>query len=119
MEILQRAPQTTAIVCSNDHQAVGAMRKLGELGYTVPDDFSLVGFDDINMVQFTTPPITTIRVDRITMGQVAVQLLLDRIRFPDRPVVKVIIGVDLIERASVSAPRSRDIKLPAIKEETG
>jgi DNA-binding LacI/PurR family transcriptional regulator len=112
MEILRQAPQTTAIACSNDEQAVGALRKLRELGYTVPDDFSLVGFDDINMVQFTTPPITTICVDRITMGQVAVQLLLDRIKFPDRPVVKVTIGVDLIERASVCAPRTHKIVPP-------
>ncbi len=112
MEILRQAPQTTAIACSNDEQAVGALRTLRELGYTVPDDFSLIGFDDINMVQFTTPPITTICVDRITMGQVAVQLLLDRIKFPHRPVVKVTIGVELIERASVCAPRAHKIVAP-------
>ena len=105
LEIVRRAPQTTAIVCSNDEQAVGALRTLRELGYSVPDDFALVGFDDINMVQFTTPPITTICVDRITLGQVAFQLLLDRLKFPDRPVVKAIIGVKLIERASVGRPR--------------
>lgn len=115
MEILRRAPETTAIVCSNDEQAVGALRTLRELGYSVPDDFSLVGFDNINMVQFTTPPITTICVDRIAMGQVAVQLLLDRIKFPDRPVVKVTIGVDLIEGASVRAPRTHKIVLPKPK----
>jgi DNA-binding LacI/PurR family transcriptional regulator len=112
VEILRQAPETTAIVCSNDEQAVGALRKLRELGYTVPDDFSLVGFDDINLVQFTNPPITTICVDRISMGQIAVQLLLDRIRFPARPVVKATIGVDLIERFSVSAPRTHDVALP-------
>jgi DNA-binding LacI/PurR family transcriptional regulator len=105
-EILRQAPQTTAIVCSNDEQAVGALRKIGELGYTVPGDFSLVGFDNINMVQFTTPPVTTVRVDRIAMGQAAVQLLLDRLKFPDRPAVRITMGVDVIERASVSAPRS-------------
>lgn len=106
MEILRTAPQTTAIICSNDEQAVGALRTLRELGYTVPDDFSLIGFDDINMVQFTTPPITTICVDRITMGQVAVQLMLDRIKFPTRPVLKVTMDVELIERASVGTPRT-------------
>ena len=113
MEILRQAPQTTAIVCSNDEQAVGALRTLRELGYSVPNDFSLVGFDDINMVQFTTPPITTICVDRITLGQAAIQLLLDRLKFPDRPVVKVTVGVKLIERASVDAPRTHTIEPPA------
>lgn len=113
VEILRQAPETSAIICSNDEQAVGALRKLTELGYSVPDDFSLVGFDNINMVQFTTPPITTICVDRITMGQIAVQLLLDRLKFPDRPVIKVTIGVELIERASVATPRTHKIVAPA------
>jgi LacI family transcriptional regulator len=112
MEILRQAPQMTAIVCSNDEQAVGALRQIRELGYTVPDDFSVVGFDNINMVQFTTPPVTTVRVDRIAMGQAAVQLLLDRVRFPDRPATRVTIGVDVIERASVSAPRTHSVVPP-------
>ena len=115
-EILRLFPQTTAIICSNDEQAVGALRKLRELGYIVPNDFSLTGFDNINMVQFTTPPITTICVDRITMGQIAVQLLLDRIKFPDRPVIKVTVGVELIERASVCTPRTHKISLAAVNE---
>ena len=111
---MRQAPQTTAIVCSNDEQALGALQKLRELGYTVPDDFSLVGFDNIHMVQFTTPSITTIGVDRITMGQIAVQMLLDRIKFPNRPVVKTTIGVALIERTSVCAPRSHKIASPVL-----
>ena len=112
VEILRQAPETTAIICSNDEQAVGALRKLRELGYVVPNDFSLVGFDDINMVQFTTPPITTIRVDRITMGQMAVQLLLDRVKYANRPVIKLTMGVNLIERASVCTPRTHKIVFP-------
>ena len=116
VEILQQAPETTAIVCSNDEQAVGALRKLGELGYLVPDDFSLVGFDNINMVQFTTPPITTVCVDRLAMGQIAVQLLLDRIKYPKRPVIKATIGVELIERASVRTPRTHNIIFPEYRE---
>ena len=118
MDILRTAPQTTAIICSNDEQAVGALRKLREVGYTVPDDFSLIGFDDINMVQFTTPPITTTCVDRITLGQVAVQLMLDRIKFPNRPVTKVTTGVELIKRASVCTPRTHKIVFPEYEEET-
>lgn len=117
IELLRIAPQTTALICSNDEQAVGALRKLREVGYTVPDDFSLIGFDNINMVQFTTPPITTTCVDRITMGQVAVQLMLDRIKFPNRPVIKATTGVELIERASVCTPRTHKIVFPEYKEE--
>ncbi len=112
-EILRQSPETTGIVCSNDEQAVGALRKLRELGYQVPDDFSLVGFDDINLVQFTTPPITTILVDRLAIGQIAMQLLLERIKNPNRPIIKVTIGVKLVERASVCSPRSHKI-IPSV-----
>ena len=112
-ELLRQAPQTTAIVCSNDSQAIGALKKLQERGHKVPDDFSLVGFDDINLVQFTSPPLTTVRVDRQALGQLAMQLLLGRINAPDRPAIKTIVGVRLIERGSVCAPRRHDITPPA------
>lgn len=117
VEILRKLPETTAIICSNDEQAVGALRKLQELGYSVPDDFSLVGFDNINMVQFTTPPITTVCVDRGTMGQIAVQLLLERVKSPERPVIKVTIGVELVERGSVGNPRTYKISHAAVNED--
>jgi LacI family transcriptional regulator len=104
-ELLQRWPETTAIICSNDTQALGVLRKLKELGYRVPEDFSLVGFDDISLAQFTSPPITTIRVDRHALGRSAVELLLGRISVPHRPPIKSIIGVTLVERASACQPR--------------
>jgi len=106
VELLQRAPETTAVVCSNDQQAVGALRKLQELGYQVPADFSVVGFDDINLAQLTSPPLTTIRVGRQALGQVATQLLLGRVSASERPAVKAVVGVTLVERASVGAPRA-------------
>lgn len=112
-ELLRQAPETTAIVCSNDSQAIGALRKLQELGYKVPDDFSLVGFDDIQVAQFTSPPITTIRVDRQALGQLAAQLLLGRINAPDRSVIKTIVEVRLIERASACPPRTHSVTPPA------
>jgi LacI family transcriptional regulator len=117
IDVLQQVPDTTAILCSNDEQVVGALRKLQESGYTVPDDISLAGFDDINVVQFTTPSVTTICVDRVAMGQLAVQLLLDRIKVPDRPVLKVTVGVELMERNSVCKPRSHKLALPAYQTE--
>jgi len=79
------------------------------LGYSVPDDFSLVGFDDIQLAQFTSPPLTTVRVDRQALGQVAAQLLMGRINAPDRQPVMTIVGVELVERASVCAPRTHRI----------
>ena len=106
VELLRRAPETTAIVCSNDLQAIGALRKLQELGYQVPTDFSVVGFDDINLARLTSPPLTTIRVGRQALGQVATHLLLGRISASERPAVKAVVGVTLVERDSVGAPRA-------------
>ena len=109
VQVLAQAPETTAIIGSNDMQAIGALKKLQELGYKVPDDFSLVGFDDITIAPLTTPPITTVHVDRLALGRIAVQLLLGRIQNPDQPAIKSVVGVSLVERASVSSPRTHDL----------
>jgi DNA-binding LacI/PurR family transcriptional regulator len=111
VELLRRAPDTTAIVCSNDSQALGVLRKLRELGYRVPDDFSIVGFDDIQMVKLASPPLTTIRVGRKSLGQLAVHLLLGRVSAPGRPATKAIVSVALVERASVCPPRAHIIRV--------
>lgn len=112
-QVLDEAPQTTAFLFSNDSQAVGGLKKLQAFGFRVPEDFSLVGFDNITLTQFSTPPITTIHVDRIALGQLATHLLLGRIIHPDRPAVHTTLGVYLVDRASVAPPRTHPI--PSIR----
>jgi DNA-binding LacI/PurR family transcriptional regulator len=109
LEILRHAPDTTAVFCSNDNQALGSLMKLQRLGYKVPDDISIVGFDDIITVKFTSPPITTIHVDRSSLGKLATQLLLNRIVNPDRAIVKAIVGTKFVERESVGPPRVHNL----------
>ena len=65
----------TAIVAGSDFMAIGILRALIEQGLRVPDDVSLVGFDDIEFCQYTTPPLTTVRQNRVEMGRGAVQRL--------------------------------------------
>ena len=108
-KILREQPTTTAIICSNDSQAVGALRRLNELGCAVPEEVSVVGFDDIAMAELTLPRLTTIRVDRVAMGRIAVELLLNRIRTPERAPIKSVVGVTLVERDSVCPPRSDEV----------
>jgi LacI family transcriptional regulator len=108
-EIIRRWPETTAIVCANDLQAVGVLRKLTTLGFRVPEHFSLVGFDDIGLTQVTVPSITTVRVERDTLGRLGVELLLGRINAPQRPPIRSIVGVSLVKRDSVGLPRAMDI----------
>jgi LacI family transcriptional regulator len=66
----------TAIVAGSDLMAMGILRALVEDGLRVPDDVSLVGFDDIDLSQYTIPPLTTVRQDRVAMGSGAVQRLI-------------------------------------------
>jgi DNA-binding LacI/PurR family transcriptional regulator len=66
----------TAIVAGSDFMAMGILRALTEEGLRVPDDVSLVGFDDIEFCQYTAPPLTSVRQDRVAMGRGAVQRLI-------------------------------------------
>jgi LacI family transcriptional regulator len=66
----------TAILCSNDMTAVGVMREAYEYGIVIPRDLSLVGFDDIRLSQFTTPPLTTVQMSQTLLAEYAFQALL-------------------------------------------
>lgn len=70
----------TAMVCFNDIAAIGAIRALHDAQLRVPEDISVVGFDDISQAAFQTPSLTTIRQPLHQMGSLAAQLLLERIR---------------------------------------
>mgnify|MGYP002964912358 CR=1 FL=1 len=68
----------TAIFAASDHIAIGAMRALQENGYKIPEDISVMGFDDINVAKFSNPPLTTVHAPADFMGQFAahyIQLL--------------------------------------------
>jgi DNA-binding LacI/PurR family transcriptional regulator len=65
----------TAILCSNDMTAVGVMREAYECGIVIPRDLSLVGFDDIRLSQFTTPPLTTVQMSQTLLAEYAFHAL--------------------------------------------
>ncbi|HEU4863127.1 MAG TPA: substrate-binding domain-containing protein, partial [Candidatus Limnocylindria bacterium] len=69
-------PSVTGIVCYNDLTAIGVMRGLRSVNRPVPEDVSLIGFDDIEMAAWTDPPLTTIRQPTEAMGRWAVEQLL-------------------------------------------
>jgi DNA-binding LacI/PurR family transcriptional regulator len=89
----------TAIVAGSDIMAIGILRALTEEGLRVPDDVSLVGFDDVELAQYTNPPLTTIRQDRVAMGRGAVQRLIDLIEGTGE-VSPLIIPTQLVVRKS-------------------
>jgi DNA-binding LacI/PurR family transcriptional regulator len=69
----------TAVLAYNDLVAVGILSRLAELGVSVPEQLSVVGFDDIPLAAMVTPPLTTVSLPTMRAGQVAVEVLLDRL----------------------------------------
>ncbi len=101
--LLRRYPQITAIFGVNDEGAIMALDVAQELGRKVPDDLSLVGFDNIDLADCVSPPLTTMHVDKLGMGRLAVQLLVNRIGHPESSPVRAAVRPRLIERSSVRA----------------
>ncbi|MCD6238166.1 MAG: substrate-binding domain-containing protein, partial [Thermotogae bacterium] len=103
----------TAIFAANDQMAIGAIKALHDKGISVPEDVSVIGFDDSYMAPYVIPPLTTIKQRREEMGRVATELLLSRINSRDerkKTPRQVIVPVDLIERGSaisISSKRRR------------
>jgi len=106
-DLLERGVDFTALVCYNDVSAIGAIRAIRDHGLRVPEDISVVGFDDIQGAAFHNPSLTTIRQPLEQMGVVAARILLQRIRgqasFPDA----VPIMPELVIRESTGVPAHR------------
>lgn len=96
-------PAFSGIFCVNDATAMGIMRALQEAGLSIPQDVSIIGFDDIGFVAFLNPPLTTIRIERAELGKLAVRRLLERVEEPHLAPVRIELGCRLIERQSVAS----------------
>ena len=104
-ELLSLPKPPTGVFCYNDMTALGALHTIHSHGLRVPDDISVVGFDDISFASFSNPPLTTIRQPREQMGRRAVEILLDL--FAGRkPQENITVRGDLIIRASTGPPHS-------------
>jgi DNA-binding LacI/PurR family transcriptional regulator len=91
----------SALFCVNDPAAGRAMKALRELGVRIPEDISIVGFDNAEIAEHLTPPLTTVHVNKEAMGAAAVKSLMARVADPQAPGVTSILDVELIKRASV------------------
>lgn len=104
--ILALAPAPTAVFCANDEMAIGLIAAFAVRGVRVPDDISIIGFDDISFAQATVPALTTIRQPRLQIGERAMMRLMRLIEGGDQPVTHELLDVELIERASVRRHRA-------------
>ena len=91
----------TAFFAENDFLACNAMQVIQEMGYKVPDDISLIGFDDRPIAQIVQPKMTTINVPKDIFGPAAVDLLMSRIKEGRKQSIKLEIGTNLVVRDSV------------------
>ncbi len=101
-ELLQRKKPFTAIFAYNDISAIGAIRALKEHGLRVPEDVSVMGFDDIPGAAFYTPSLTTVRQPLNRMGEVAAQSLLERIEGSKEYPSEIAIEPELVIRESTA-----------------
>jgi DNA-binding LacI/PurR family transcriptional regulator len=105
-QLLDLAEPPTAIFCANDLMALGAMAAAAERGLRIPEDLSLVGFDNVDITAHPLISLTTVHTPRDEMGRAAARLLFDRVEGPARAQQRVWLMPTLVVRRSVTAPRT-------------
>jgi LacI family transcriptional regulator len=100
-ELLRAHPQITAVFACNDNTALSVLQAAEAMGWRIPHDLSLIGFDDIDLATLVRPALTTMHVDKVGMGRLAVETLIHRLEFPDTAPITVTLRLKLIERQSV------------------
>ena len=75
-QLVESRIRPTAVMCSNDMTAIGVMREAYDQGINVPQDLSVIGFDDVRLAQFITPPLTTVRMSQTDLARIAFEALM-------------------------------------------
>ena len=102
-KLLTHEREFTAIVCFNDIAAIGAIRAIHDMGLRVPDDISVIGFDDIKAAAYISPNLTTIRQPLTEMGRLAAQCIVDRLHHTQAFREQIAFSPELIVRESTSS----------------
>jgi DNA-binding LacI/PurR family transcriptional regulator len=102
-QLLELSSRPTAVFCYNDATAIGAMWAARAAGLHIPQDLSVVGFDDIDLAPFFEPPLTTVAQPKRAMGEMAVEMVLDLLA--GNPVEDCVLPSQLIVRGSTAPPR--------------
>lgn len=103
IHVLREHPHISALFCCNDTTAIGVMQAVYKIGRRLPDDLSVIGFDDIDLAAHVHPALTTMQIDKVSMGRLAVQSLANRVAFPASGCVTIVMRPKLLERQSVRA----------------
>lgn len=103
-QFLALHPNVTAIIAGNDLIALGCYDTLAALGKRCPSDLSIVGHNDMPLVDMLNPSLTSLRIQHREMGRQAARLLLERLRTPDLPAVRITLAPQLMVRDSTRKP---------------
>jgi LacI family transcriptional regulator len=103
-QLLSAAKRPTGLFACNDLMAIGAMRAALVLGLRVPEDLSIIGFDNLLLAQYANPPLTTIDHHAGLLGELAASLILSRIQNPELPLKNEQIQLKLLVRQSTAPP---------------
>ena len=107
LRLLSTDRPPTAIVASTDLQAIGLYEAARRQGMRVPEDLSIVGYDDVPAAEWLAPPLTTVRQPVVQMAEQASRMLFTLMSGRPLPVTRLTLDVSLIERGSTAPPRSR------------
>lgn len=99
-QLLKMGKTFSALAAANDQMALGSMLALYEHGLRIPDDVSVVGFDNIPETAFFYPPLTTVSVDYCMLGKQVLEYLIERIGHPDTPIQQRVVYPELVVRSS-------------------
>lgn len=107
--LLEKRLRPTAVMCSNDISAIGVIREAYGRGIRVPEELSVIGFDDVHMAQFIVPPLTTVRISQGEMGRLAFEALLAELEReqPSENSKEYVLSTDLVLRASTALAMTR------------
>jgi len=105
-DLLAHQPRLTALFVANNLTTLGALQAIHERGLRIPDDISIVGFDDMPWATLLHPPLTAVAQPTYELGRQAAELLLARLKDPRKPVAHVQLPTTLIVRGSTGAPRA-------------
>lgn len=103
LHLLDHSPEQTAVFCANDVIAMGAYNAAAARRVRVPEDLTIVGFDDIPMASWDVFRLTTVGYDRVGMAQAASRMLLERVAHPQRPTQRLVVPPELALRGTHSA----------------
>jgi len=100
LALFEALPQITAVFAYNDLMAIGAMRACRALGKRIPEDIAIIGFDDIHLAAVVTPTLSSVRVDKYAIGQMAMARIFAMLTNPDEIFTPISLDVMLVLRES-------------------